>query len=53
MTRRGRISGRVSIDRKAYELVQDGVVRQSIPIAEVHASAKMKQAINRNKWEMP
>lgn len=47
----GRIYGRVSADRTAYELVQYGDVRQSIPIAQVHANERMKRAIAKNKWE--
>lgn len=49
----GHIHGRVSADRTAYELVQAGKVRQTIPIAEVHANGAMRAAIIRNKWEMP
>lgn len=47
----GRIQGRVSADGTAYELVQRGEVRQSFPIAEVRADAKMVIAIKRNGWE--
>lgn len=47
----GRIEGRMSGDGSAYELVQSGTVRQSIPIAEAHADARLKQAIKRNQWE--
>lgn len=46
-----RIEGRKSADGQFYELVQDGTVRQSIPIADVHADEKMKAAIVKNKWE--
>jgi len=49
MAREGRIEGRVSADGTAYELVQNGAVRQSIPIAEAHA--RLQPAILRNKWE--
>lgn len=50
----GRIEGRVSADGTAYEMVQLGQVRQSIPIAEAHADEKLKRAILRNKWmELP
>lgn len=51
MAKEGRIEGRVSPDGKRYELWQHGVVRQSIPIEEVHANAGLKRAIQRNKWE--
>lgn len=51
MAREGRIEGRVSADGKAYELVQFGVVFQSMPIAEAHASDKLRAAIKRNSWE--
>lgn len=47
----GRVHGRVSADGTAYELVQFGTVRQSIPISDAHASAKLKRAILSNKWE--
>jgi len=47
----GRIEGRVSTDGSAYELVQGGVVRQSIPIADAHSDEKLKLTIQRNKWE--
>ncbi len=47
----GRIEGRVSADGTAYELVQYGTVRQSIPIADAHASEKLKKTIQQNKWE--
>jgi len=47
----GRIYGRVSADGTAYELVQYGDVRQSIPIAEAHANDRLKRTIQRNQWE--
>ena len=53
MAREGRISGRVSANGGAYELVQFGFVRQSIPIAEVHENQKLLEAIKKNGWEMP
>lgn len=46
-----RIEGRKSADGQFYELVQHGEVRQRVPIAEVHASAKFKRAIRVNRWE--
>jgi hypothetical protein len=49
--REGRIHGRLSDDGSAYELVQYGEVRQSIPIAQAHADEKLKRAIMLNKWE--
>jgi hypothetical protein len=51
VAREGRIEGRVSADGAAYELVQFGTVRQSVPIAEAHADAKLKRAILKNQWE--
>lgn len=51
MAREGRIEGRISADGKHYELVQFGKVYQSMPIAEAHASDKLRAAIQRNKWE--
>ena len=45
-----RIEGRKSEDGQFYELVQDGTVRQSIPIAQVHADERLKKAIVQNKW---
>lgn len=49
--REGRIEGRVSADGTAYELVQFGTVRQSIPIAQAHADERLKRTILQNKWE--
>jgi hypothetical protein len=49
MAREGRIEGRVNGD--AYELVQRGAVRQSIPLAQVHGDERLKRAIHLNKWE--
>lgn len=46
-----RIIGRKSKDGKSYELWQAGTLRQTIPMAEIHASEKMKRAIAANKWE--
>lgn len=43
----GRISGRIAGD--SYELVQNGTVRQRIPLGEV--DDKLKAAIKRNGWE--
>lgn len=51
MAREGRIQGRVSADGTAYELVQMGEVRQSIPITEAHADERLKKTIQRNKWQ--
>lgn len=51
MAQEGRIYGRKTADGKAYELVQGGIVRQTIPIDEVHASERMKRAIHLNRWE--
>lgn len=51
MAREGRIEGRVSADGTAYELVQFGTVRQSIPIVQAHADARLKQTILKNRWE--
>lgn len=42
-----RIEGRVNGD--TYELVQNGVVRQAIPLAQV--DDKFRATIKRNKWE--
>ena len=48
----GRITGRVSADGQFYELVQNGTVRQSIPIAEAHANVKLQATIARMVgWE--
>jgi hypothetical protein len=49
MAHQGRIEGRVSGD--AYELVQGGEVKQSIPLAQAHADERLKRTILRNKWE--
>lgn len=49
MTRPGRIEGRVNGD--AYELWQYGALRQSIPLAQVHADERFKRAIVKNGWE--
>ena len=49
MAHEGRISGRVSADGQFYELVQNGDVKQSIPIAEAHE--KLQAVIARMKWE--
>ena len=51
MAREGRIEGRVSADGKAYELVQYGEVRQSIPLPEAYASDKLARSIAQNRWE--
>jgi len=51
MSREGRIHGRVSDNGGAYELVQFGQVRQSIPIHEAMDNQKLRQAIAVNKWE--
>ena len=53
MAREGRIMGRISANGGAYELVQFGSVRQTIPIAEVHENQKLLEAIKKNGWEMP
>jgi hypothetical protein len=46
-----RITGRVSADGTAYELVQGGKVLKSTPIDDAKACQKHKAAIERNKWE--
>ena len=46
-----RIEGRKAADGRFYELVQDGTVRQTIPIAQVHADERLKKAITQNKWD--
>lgn len=51
MSLEGRITGRMSPDGSAYELVQYGMVRQSIPIRQAHEDEKLKRAIDRNGWE--
>lgn len=51
MTRAGRIHGRKSVNGAAYELVQFGTVRQTIPIDQAHADERLKAAIEKNKWE--
>lgn len=54
MAREGRIEGRVSEDGTAYEIVQMGTVRQSIPIEDARSDEKLKKAIVRNSWaEIP
>ncbi len=45
----GRITGRVN--GQVYELVQNGAVKQSIPLAEAHANPKLQATIARMKWE--
>lgn len=35
----------------AYELVENGAVRRSIPIREALADDKLAAAIQRNKWQ--
>lgn len=48
----GRITGRVSANGDAYELVQRGVVRQSIPINEARDNERLRDAIGKNNgWE--
>ena len=51
MAREGRIHGRVSSNGGAYELVQYGEVRQSIPIAQAHNDQRLQEAIRKNNWE--
>lgn len=51
MAGEGRITGRVSEDGTAYELVQWGQVKQSVPLEQAHADDKLKAAIRRNGWE--
>lgn len=46
-----RVTGRVSADGTAYELVQAGQVLKSTPIETAKADPKHKAAIARNKWE--
>ncbi len=48
----GRITGRVSANGDAYELVQKGEVRQSIPIAEAQNNERLRDRIAKNPgWE--
>lgn len=49
MAREGRIQGRVNGNK--YELVQNGTVRLSVPLAQL--DDKMKATIRRNSWEQP
>ena len=49
MAHDGRIEGRVN--GAAYELVQRGVIRQTIPLALAHADERLKLAILKNNWE--
>ena len=49
MPGKGRIEGRVN--GGAYELVQGGAVRQTIPLAQAHADEKFKRAITQNSWQ--
>lgn len=51
MALEGRIEGRVSADGQFYELVQNGVVKQSIPIADAHANTRFMATIKQNGWE--
>ena len=51
MAREGRITGRISVNGGAYELVQSGVVRQSIPVHDAMENQKLRAAIAKNKWE--
>jgi hypothetical protein len=44
-----RVMGRINGD--TYELVQNGVVKQAIPLSQV--DDKLRAAIRRNKWETP
>lgn len=48
----GRITGRVSANGSAYELVQMGTVRQSIPMHEAQANERLRDRIAMNPgWE--
>lgn len=52
MAHEGRITGRLSQDGSAYELVQNGSVRQSIPIAEAQANERLRDRIGKMQgWE--
>jgi hypothetical protein len=51
MAREGRVQGRVSSNGGAYELVQFGEVRQSIPIAEAYNNQRLQEAIRKNNWQ--
>lgn len=51
MSREGRIQGRVAQGGQSYELVQYGVVRQTIPIDLAHTNDKLREAIRKNGWE--
>lgn len=42
-----RVEGRVNGDN--YELTQNGVVKQAIPLAQV--DDRLRAAIKRNKWQ--
>ena len=46
-----RITGRMSADGTAYELVQGDRVLRSTPIEEARKDPKHAAAIKRNKWE--
>jgi len=47
----GRIEGRMSADRKAYEITVAGQLRRSIPIEEARLDARLAVTIERNGWE--
>ena len=52
MAHEGRITGRVSANGDAYELVQTGAVRQSIPIDEARANERLRDRIAKTQgWE--
>ena len=51
MAHDGRIEGRVSENGAAYELVQFGTVRQSIPIEEVRSNERFRSVIAKHGWE--
>ncbi len=45
----GRIQGRVN--GAVYELLQNGTVIDTRPLADAHADEKFKRAIQRNGWQ--
>ena len=45
MAHEGRITGRVSANGDAYELVQNGTVRQRIPIDEARSDERLRDRI--------
>jgi len=52
MAGEGRITGRVSANGDAYELVQFGTVRQSIPIDEARGNERLRDRAQKTPgWE--